>query len=238
VNWPIALLAALVGYLAGSVSFARLVTRWFSPQEALVDLGVAVGEAGDRLRVSGMGANAASAVLGPRLGCAIGLLDMLKVALPMLGFRIFYPEQPYSLVVAVGGLAGHNWPLYYRFRGGRGFSVIVASFLVVDWLGAVTTVLAGLLLGMVVLDSLAVAYVAWLWLMIPWLWLRTHDWAVLAYAVAMNVLFFAATLPEIRTVVRYRREGRLDAYMAAMMASSPRWRAMRRLADRLSLARK
>jgi glycerol-3-phosphate acyltransferase PlsY len=220
------------------VSFARLVTRWFSPQEELADLDVAVGAVGERVPVSGIGANAASAVLGPRLGCAIGLLDMLKVALPMLGFQILYPEQPTFLWVAVGALVGHNWPLYYRFRGGRGFSVIFASFLVVDWLGAVATVLVGLLLGIVVLDSLAVAYVAWLWLMIPWLWLRTHDAAVLAYALAMNGLFFAATLPEIRTVARYRREGRLDEYMAAMMASSPRWRGMQQLADRLRLHRR
>jgi hypothetical protein len=73
--------------------------------------------------------------------------------------------------------------------------------------------------------------------MIPWLWFRTRDPAHLAYATAINLIFVIATIPELRTFARYRREGKLDAYMQGLMESSPRWRGMKKIADRLKLKR-
>ena len=39
-NLPTALLAAIAGYLLGSISFARLITRWFAPRQDIADLAV------------------------------------------------------------------------------------------------------------------------------------------------------------------------------------------------------
>jgi glycerol-3-phosphate acyltransferase PlsY len=236
-NPPTALLAAASGYLLGSISFARLITRWFAPREDIADLAVPVVGTDESAKVDIFGANAASMILGPRFGLLIALLDMLKVALPALTFRLYDPGQAYFLIAAAAGLVGHNWPVYYRFKGGRGFSAILGGFFVVDWLGALATPILGLLLGMVVIGSVPVAYVAWLWLMIPWLWFRTRDPAHLAYAVAINLIFAIATIPEMRTFARYRREGKLDAYMQGLMESSPRWRGMKKIADRLKVKR-
>ena len=160
---------------------------------------------------------------------------MLKVALPLLILRVRFPDQPYFLAMGVAGLVGHNWPVYYRFRGGRGFSVIFGSFAVIDWLGALVTTTAGMLLGMVVACNPFLAYVSWLWLMIPWMWLRDHGWACLAYAIVVNILFALAVIPEIRTYLTYRRDGKLDAYREGLMASSPRWRGMKCMTDRLRI---
>jgi glycerol-3-phosphate acyltransferase PlsY len=232
------LFAAIVGYLIGATSFARLVTRQVAPHADITDLKVLIAGTDEESKVDVVGANAASMILGARFGCLIGLLDMLKVAAPMLAFKSIYPDQPYHLIVAVTGLVGHNWPIYYRFKGGRGFSVIYGSFLVVDWLGAIITLVVGLLVGMIVFQSPSVAYIAWLWLMIPWLWFRTHDPAHFAYAVVVNLIFLIATLPEIRMIIQYRREGKYEAYIQGLIESSPRWRAMRKMADRLTLLRK
>jgi hypothetical protein len=79
------------------------------------------------------------------------------------------------------------------------------------------------------------AYAAWLPLMIPWLWLRTHDGAHVAYALALNAIFFAATLPETRAFLRMRREGKLDGYMQGQMQFSPMWRGMADITRRLRL---
>jgi len=234
---PIALLALLVGYLLGSISFARLMTRWFAPEANIEDLAVPVVGTPDTSKVEVLGANAASMILGARLGCATALLDMVKVALPVLVFRMVYPDQLYFLLVALGGLVGHNWPLYFGFRGGRGFSVIYGSFIVIDWLGAIVTPLLGLFFGMGILGDVSIAYAAWLWLMIPWMWLRTRDVRYLAFAVATNVIFFVATMPEIRTVMKHRREGTYDAYMEGLLQSSPRWRGMTEMAERISIRR-
>jgi glycerol-3-phosphate acyltransferase PlsY len=234
-NLPTALLAAASGYLLGSISFARLITRRFAPKEDIADLSVPVVGTDESAPVNIFGANATSMILGPRFGLLVALLDMLKVALPTLAFRLYDPGQAYFLVAAVAGLVGHNWPVYFRFRGGRGFSAIMGGFFVVDWVGALATPVLGLFLGMVIVGSVPVAYVAWLWLMIPWLWLRTRDPAHLAYAIAINLIFVVATIPEMRTFARYRREGKLDAYMQGLMESSPRWRGMKKIADRLKL---
>lgn len=229
----IVLLSIATGYLLGSISFARLFTRWFAPEQDVTALKVDVAGTEEQAAVHVVGANAASMILGPRLGLLVAVLDMLKVAIPMVAFKLWLPDQPYFLLVALAGLAGHNWPIYYRFHGGRGFAVILASFFVLDPLGPLVVIPLGLLFGFWVVRNLFVAYVAWLWLMIPWLWYRSHDAAYVTYAIAANLVFFAATIPEIRTFLQYRREGKLEAYMEGLTGSSPRWRGMKKMADRL-----
>ncbi len=227
---PNALLAIAVGYLCGSLSFARWVAKLKAPQADLDRLEVPLVGTDGSMPVRIVGANAASMVLGPWLGLGVALLDMLKVALPTLAFRLYEPEQPYLLVAATAGLVGHNWPLYHRFRGGRGFSAILGGLLVVDWPAALVLPAAGILLGMVVLRNVFASYILWLWLLVPWMWLRGHDLAHVLYAIALNTVFHMATLPEIRQTIRYKREGKWDAYVEGMMQSSPRWRGMVKLA--------
>ena len=238
VDFGITLLAAFVGYLCGAISFAWLITQRVAPQADLTRLQVPIVGTEETSLVNVFGANTASMILGPRYGCLIAVLDMAKVAVPMLAFKTLYPDRTFFLVVAVAGLAGHNWPIFFRFQGGRGFSAIFAGFMVTDLLGAVVTPLLGMLLGMVLFQNVSVAYIAWLWLMIPWLWLRTHDPAFLIYAVVVNLVFILAVLPEIRMLLRYRREGKLEAYMQGMMGSSPRWRGMTKIANRLKRPRR
>ena len=228
-NPLVAALAVVVGYLLGSVSFARLAVRWFAPDEDLADLSVSVAGTGEDAQMGIFGASAASRILGPRAGCLVALSDMLKVALPVLAFRLWHPDQPYFLMTAVAGLIGHNWPAYHNFAGGRGFSVILGSFFVVDWVGAVVTLVAGLLMGTLVFGSTVVADMAWLWLMIPWMWIRHDNPAFLVYAILVNLLFTIAIVPEIKLILRYRREGRLEAYLDGLQGSSPRDRGMRSL---------
>lgn len=235
---PTAFLATAIGYLLGSISFARLVTRLAAPSAELANLEVPVAGTDEKPKINIYGANSASMILGPRLGCLVAVLDMLKVALPMLVLRLCYPGQAYFLLTSVAGLVGHNWPVYHRFQGGRGFSVMLGSFAVVDWLGALVTPAAGMLLGIVVVGDPAFGYAAWVWLMIPWLWFRTYDPIYLAYAIAVNLLFMIGSLPEIRLHLKYRREGKLEAYRQGLMESSPQWRGIKKIADRLNSRKK
>jgi glycerol-3-phosphate acyltransferase PlsY len=166
----------------------------------------------------------------------MGILDMLKVAIPMIYFKyVLYPNHLYHLVLSIAGLVGHIWPLYSRFKGGRGFSVMVSSFFVVDWLGTVIVLGLGLLLGMVVVQNLMVAYVGWLWLMVPWLFLRTFDVTYLLYVLGLISIFLITTIPEIRAFVQLNREGKgADFFERGLYSSSPRWRGMQRMQERLN----
>lgn len=201
-----------------------------------MSLDVPIEGTNQRRRVlSGIGANTASMVLGPKYGATIALLDMAKVALPTYLFRLVLPRQPHYMAAAVAGLVGHNWPLYYRLKGGRGFAAILGGLLVIDWLGALVVPIVTLLLVMILTGQATIAYVAWVWVLVPYLWLRTHDPFHLSYALIINLLFVIATLPEMRLYLQCKRQGTYDAYMRGMAAESARWRGMLAMADRLYL---
>jgi hypothetical protein len=90
--------------------------------------------------------------------------------------------------------------------------------------------------GMAVLKDMLVSYLAGLWLIIPWMWWTKADPVYLIYAVAVNVVFLLAMLPEIREVVRIRRQyGKEDMSMA--MSQYPMGRSMLRIMEKLGLKR-
>jgi glycerol-3-phosphate acyltransferase PlsY len=208
-NLLITLLAMVTGYLAGSVSFARLVTRLFAPNQDISKIAIEVPDSETRFESDAISATTVRLHLGPRYGCLTSILDMLKATIPALAFKFWQPEADYYLLAAGMAAVGHNWPLYYRFKGGRGMSPIMGGMFVVDWLGVVITNLLGLLSDLVIKSTLVSSGV-WLVLMIPWIWFRSHDGAALVYAVAMCILFWASMLPEWQELLRLRREGKLE----------------------------
>ncbi len=220
----IAILSGILSYLIGSISFTRLVTRFVSPQLDIENVTITSSTGDESSPLRSMGATTASIELGPRWGCSIGILDILKVAIPVLAFRLLFPEQYYFLIAGVFGMLGHNWPIYYRFNGGSGMSSIYGAFFVIDWIGAIVCSFGGMLLGFYLVKDILVAYMAGAWLMIPWLWFRTHDVAYVVFAIAMNMMYIFALIPEIRAQIKARREGNAD--MTNAMESFPMGRGM------------
>jgi glycerol-3-phosphate acyltransferase PlsY len=202
-------LAILVGYLLGSISFARVVGRFVAPGADLTeDTMLSSVDATRPMRLHLVSATTLGNRAGPWAGATAGILDVLKVLLPTLAFRFLMgPEPPYFLLTATAGMVGHIWPIYYRFRGGRGLSAAFAGFLAVAPLGALVTWLVGTLLGLLVIRDAMVTFIGWMWLMIPWLWFRTHDWRYVVFALVINILFVLAMIPEIKVYMQYRKEG-------------------------------
>ena len=117
----IAVCAAL-GYALGSVPFGLLLTR-------------ATG-AGD-LRAIGSGNIGATNVLrtGRKgLAAATLLLDMGKGAAAVLLARHFAQGIPLAVVAAaLGALIGHCYPVWLRFRGGKGVATMLGISFGLDW---------------------------------------------------------------------------------------------------------
>lgn len=226
--------AAVTGYLVGSISFARVINRIVAPEEAITGMSIDVSGREEKMEVSAVSGTAVSMKLGAKYGGLTAILDILKVALPALAFRLLYPGTPYFLILAGAGLLGHNWPLYHRFKGGRGMSAIYGGFLVTDWIGSLVTAVVGMVFGLAVLKDVVVSYLAGLWLMIPWLWFRTHDLAYVAYAVFVNVIFIVAMIPEIKKVIELRRMG-ADQSVSAGMDATPMGKMMKKMANRFGL---
>ena len=227
----IAIFSLLISYLLGSISFARLIVKLWTGKN-VTEFEVGVDGTEDKYKALTIGGNTVSTVLGAKGGMTVGILDILKVVLPTLAFKLLYPDQPaYMLIAAVGGLVGHVWPVYYRFHGGSGFSAIMGGLLVIDWLAVVVSPIAGLLLGMIVFRNIIVANLAWLWLLIPWFWWRTGgDAAHILYAVAVNVLFILAMIPEYKTAMKYKKEGKMIEYGLGNLKSNPMGRGMLKMA--------
>jgi glycerol-3-phosphate acyltransferase PlsY len=229
----IALLAALVGYLLGSISFARVIMRLVAPDEQLTGMEMSA-ESGETLQIDAMAGTAISMKLGARYGMITALLDMLKAALPALAFKLLYPGMPYYLISATMGMVGHNWPIYHRFKGGRGLSPMYGGFLVADWIGTLVTAVGGMFLGLVVFRSVLLSYLLGPWLMIPWLWFRTRDPWHVAYAVIVNALFLLAMIPEMRKMLALKRQG-VEWDVAVAMETTPMGRGIKKMANRLGL---
>jgi glycerol-3-phosphate acyltransferase PlsY len=225
----ILIIAAGSGYLLGAISFARIISKMANPEADLTDVHLPIDGPEGKLHLRSVGATTASVKLGGKVGCAIGLIDMLKVALPTLVFRLLYPEQPYFLFAAGMGVIGHNWPIYYRFKGGSGISATYGGMLVIDWLGTLICASAGMIFGMVVVKQVMVAYLAGLWFMIPWLWFRTHDYFHLGYIILVNLSFLLAVLPEIRFILKEYRKGNKN--IVTPMEAFPMGKGMLKMLD-------
>jgi len=235
VNPAIMSVALLLGYLLGAVSFARLVGRFAMPGEDLSKTTFAVAGVENPVEMTSVSATTVMMRKGAKYGCLTSILDILKVMLPTLFFRWQYPEEYYFLLTAVAGVAGHNFPIYYRFKGGRGVSPIFGGLLVIDWIAIPVTVLTSNLLGLVLFRDVFIAYSGFTVLLIPWMWLRYHDWAYVGYATAVTLLFFLAMIPESRQYYRAWRSGELANIDVQEIMAATHMKYVIRLGQRLGL---
>jgi glycerol-3-phosphate acyltransferase PlsY len=198
---------AVAGYLVGAISFARLVGAKVAPGDDLSSTTLDLpGEA--TIDYGGVSATSIAVRGGPKWGVFTGVLDMAKAFLPVLITRLVWPDDTYYLVVAVATVVGHNYPVYYRFKGGRGQTPIYGGLLAIDWLAIPVTTIAGTSIGLFVFRDMFVAYALGMWLLVPWFWWRA-DTAHVVYAVVVNLLFLIATMPEMGEYFERRRNGEL-----------------------------
>ena len=231
------IMVGVIGYLLGSISFARLVPRLLDPKADISDVTLPVQNSEERIPMMAMGANTASIKYGPKVGCSAGLLDILKVFLPTLAVRLIFPGEPYYLVAATAGFIGHCWPVFYGFKGGRGISPFYGGMFAFDPLGALVVATTSMFIGMVLLKELLFAYTGGVFLSIVWFAL-TRGWSPeLIYALVIGVLFLVALTPEIKMVrASYQKYGKGD--MRASMSTFPMGQAMLKLMDALRIQRK
>lgn len=122
-------LAALAaGYLLGSLNTSVIVGRLYGKD--IRSLGSKSAGLTNTLRVLGKPAAAlvlAGDVLKGVLACLIGL---------RLGVYVSSGEgrDCVSLLAAgAGAVIGHNWPLYFGFKGGKGMLTAAAVMFMIDW---------------------------------------------------------------------------------------------------------
>ncbi|HSL41353.1 MAG TPA: glycerol-3-phosphate 1-O-acyltransferase PlsY [Desulforhopalus sp.] len=175
-----ALLFPLVGYLIGAIPFGLLIGRM---------AGIDVRSQGSR----NIGATNVSRLLGKKLGLLTLLCDCLKGFLPMSLAALALAESPSreAVVAATGLMAvlGHMFPIYLRFRGGKGVATGLGVFLYFSPLAILISLLV--FLGTVALSGFVSAGSLLASALIPlWLYLLGVSPPVVGVAVLIALLIW------------------------------------------------
>lgn len=188
-------ISAALGYLLGSISFARLVAWRIDPSAQIDRIDVRLSS-GAVFTSDSVSATAVRVHVGTRFGVLTGVLDMLKVAIPTLIVRRLKPRQQAHLVVAASGLVGHDYPIFHRFKGGRGESPIYGTMLALDPAGVLATTVAGVLVGFLSGNLLILRW-AGMVLLVPWAAVIRRNGPLATYALFANGVFFWSMRPEL-----------------------------------------
>lgn len=113
------LIAFFGGYLSGSVPYGLILTR--------------LAGMGD-IRKIGSGNIGATNVLrtgNKKIAAATLLLDALKGTVPVLFAKAVAPEA--AELALLGALLGHMFPLWLKFKGGKGVATAIGVFFGLSW---------------------------------------------------------------------------------------------------------
>jgi glycerol-3-phosphate acyltransferase PlsY len=123
VSMPVFIGVFLVGYLLGSIPFGLILTKFAG--------------SGDIRNVGSGNIGATNVLRTGRKGLAAATLlgDMLKgtAAVLLLNWYIgaALPELP--LVAGLGAVIGHVFPVWLKFKGGKGVATYIGVLLAVSW---------------------------------------------------------------------------------------------------------
>lgn len=132
-TWPF-FAAALIGYLIGSIPFGLVLTK-------LAGLG--------DVRKIGSGNIGATNVLrtgNKGLAFATLLLDGGKGAVVVILANIFL-TQDYAVLAGGGAFLGHLFPVWLKFKGGKGVATFIGVMLAISWPAGVAVGLTWLLVA-------------------------------------------------------------------------------------------
>lgn len=141
-------LAIFLAYLAGSIPFGLLLGKM---------AGIDVRDSGSR----NIGATNVTRLAGKKFGVFTLILDAGKGLLPMVVAQAVGLSIPVVLLCGAAAFVGHCFPVYLRFRGGKGVATALGVFVFLDLFavlgGVVLFVTAVLITGYVSLGSMLAA---------------------------------------------------------------------------------
>ncbi len=140
VLWQQGALALAIGYLLGSIPFGIILTR--------------LAGAGDLRQIGSGNIGATNVLRTGRKGLAAAtlLLDMLKGAAAVLIAGHFIGAD-FMEMAGVAAFVGHCWPVWLKFRGGKGVATLMGIVAALSWK-------VGLVYALVWLGMLAVTRIS------------------------------------------------------------------------------
>ena len=106
-------LMLVIGYLLGSIPSAYLAGRWTKKADIR------------QMGGGNMGALNATRELGGLIGGAVLLVDIAKGAAPILIAKAVGVSYLWVYAAGLASIVGHCWPLFLKFRGGKGAATAI-----------------------------------------------------------------------------------------------------------------
>ena len=136
----------LIGYLLGSIPFGLIVTR--------------LAGSGDIRNVGSGNIGATNVLRTGRKGLAVATLlgDMLKGSAAVLLVNWFtgFEAPEFGLVAGLGAVFGHVFPVWLKFKGGKGVATYIGVLIAVSWpIAAVVAVIWGAVVALTRYSSLS-----------------------------------------------------------------------------------
>jgi glycerol-3-phosphate acyltransferase PlsY len=179
-------LALVIGYLLGSIPFAYLIARWVK--------GVDIRKMGG----GNVGAVNTMREIGPLPGWGVFFADMAKGALAVLIAQWLGLHLYWAFAAGFMAVAGHNWPVWLKFRGGQGLATtmgVLAVFSPVPF-----AICFGVLLIVVSITSnVRLSAVAGFIFLPPLIWAFGGELSVLLFSIALPVFCLLKTIPRFRS---------------------------------------
>lgn len=127
------LVLVLLAYLAGSVPSALLIVQRATGRDVRREGSGNVG-ATNALRVGGL-----------KAGAIVTLLDVGKGVLAVWAMSATTPDSAWRAAAAAAAVLGHCYPVWLRFRGGKGVATGLGAYLVLAPKAAVAALVVWLL---------------------------------------------------------------------------------------------
>jgi glycerol-3-phosphate acyltransferase PlsY len=123
VSLPYFIATFLIGYLLGSIPFGLIVTR--------------LAGTGDIRSVGSGNIGATNVLRTGRKGLAVATLvgDMLKgtAAVLLVNWFTGFAAPEFGLVAGLGAVFGHVFPVWLKFKGGKGVATYIGVLIAVSW---------------------------------------------------------------------------------------------------------
>jgi glycerol-3-phosphate acyltransferase PlsY len=202
----------IIGYLIGSISFTRIIGNIVIPDEDLETTTSKIPDSDIKFTFKSVSATTLRVRAGPKYGIIASLLDMAKAAIPMIIVIRIYNSHTFSFLISLGVIIGHDFPIFYNFKGGSGVSPLWGSLFVMNWQSIPVTAFASMLIGLFIIDDAFIAYLSTPFYLIPWalIYYGLSQWLI--YAVIVNIIYWFALIPEFREYLEFRKT---DKYLLA-----------------------
>ncbi|MDB4249512.1 glycerol-3-phosphate 1-O-acyltransferase PlsY [Acidimicrobiia bacterium] len=105
----------VVSYLLGSINFAIILSKY---------KGIDIKKEGS----GNPGSSNALRVLGKKYAIGVLIGDMLKGVICIL-FGIYFIKTVNPFIFGISSVLGHCFPVYYKFKGGKGVATFLGSYL-------------------------------------------------------------------------------------------------------------